>query len=194
MHNNNFYKVNHLYNAQHPWLSVPSQHGSTTTARIHTHFPKIAATIAKFRNRQQTNSNEPSVASSSPSSSYWEKINQILTNWQQLQKQKKAYQEQQQNEFDQIMEEVLEHQLKELESEEEKQSNLIQQVIEEQLEHEYHEKKSTKDDKEDHLEQLQQFEELETILEDEQKNQLLKTTDFEEFKRSQQNQRSNKVD
>ena len=170
MHNNNnFYKVNNLYNAQQPWLAVPSQHGSTTTttARMHTRFPKIADTIAKFQNPQQTTAHEPSVASSS--SPYREKINQILTNWQQLQTQKKAYQEKQQSEFDQIMEEVLEHQLKELESEEEKQSNLIQQVVEEQLKHEYHEKRSTKDDKEDHLEQL---EELETMfLEDEQKNQ-----------------------
>lgn len=145
----------------------PHPHLSTAT-KMNNRSSKMAAMIDKFQNPQRT-SNEPSVAPSS--ASYHEKIKNILTNWQQLQEEKKTYQKQQQqqqqqlDDFDRIMEEVLEHQLKELEREEEKQSKLIEQVIEEQLGQE-HQNKSTNDYTEDHLEQLRQFDELERAVEE----------------------------
>ena len=165
--NNNFYKVDHLYNKPNLGTFIPSQHLSTTT-KTNNRSSKIGALIDKFQNPQRT-PHEPSVAASS-SVSYHEKISKILTNWQQLQEEKKTYQkqqqqQQQQNDFDRIMEEVLEYQLKELEREEEKQSKLIEQVIEEQLGQEY-QNKLTNDCTEGHLEQLRQFDELERALEE----------------------------
>jgi len=189
-------------------MPVPSQDRSQTTARINTRSPKIAAFVHKIENRQQT-MNEPSIESSS---SYHDKIKKILTKWQQLQNEKKLYQQQQeqqkQDEFDRIMEENLENQLKELERQEEDQYKLIEQLIEEQLEHEY-QTNPTDNLEEEYNKQLKQFQELETIIDKEeqeekkQNNRQLKKFQtwkhheqhyhLEQFKKYQQQQQSKKA-
>jgi len=136
-----------------------------------------AAASVKIENNQSTpdQSNE---------SSYHDKISKILTRWQQLQKEMKVYQQQQhkhqvpfvagmkqeKDDFDRIMEEDLENQLKELELQEEEQYKLMEQAIEEELQQQY-QSNSIDDFEEDHIEQLMQLHELERIIEEEEEEQ-----------------------
>lgn len=161
---NNFYKIDHRYNKRNSDMCLPFQHSagatpSTTSTKVNNRSSTMKAMIDKFEKPQRT-SQKSSVALSSSPASYQEKISQILTHWQQLQKEKKVCQEKQQpppsNEFDRIMEEVLEHQLQELEREEEKQSKSIERIIDEQLENE-HQIKLINSHKEDHLTQLHEL-------------------------------------
>jgi hypothetical protein len=170
---NNFYKVNNRYNTKNVSILLPSetQQQQQPTTGIHTTWSEIAAaaTSVYIENKSQTLKNQL------VESSYQEKINKILTTWQQIQQEKKQQiqlaekkQQKQENvEFHRIVHEELENQLKRLECQEEKQYQLMEQLIKEQLEQEY-QTDPNEIREEDYIDELKQFEQLETIIEQEQ--------------------------
>ena len=116
-------------------------------------------------------------------SSFHGKINTILKQWHQLQQEKKQCQQQQQqtqllpekksyqyDEFDRIMEEDLENQLKELERQEDEQCKQMEKAIEEQLEQDQHSEHMDAFEQ-NYIEQFKQIEELERFEHEEQQQQ-----------------------
>jgi hypothetical protein len=176
---NKIYKINHHYNANNAWMTFRPQHrqySSRTTASV-----------------QQP--------------SYRGKINTILAQWRQIQQEKKQCQQQQQkpmvqtrkqDDFDRIMEEDLENQLKELERQEEEQYKLMEQAIEEQLEQDHCDEQI--DELEQQLKQIEDEEEerndaqLKEYEEWEQLEQLYHLEQIETYQQQQQQSRKVIID
>ena len=142
---NNVYKVDHRYNPTPSWL--PS--------RFRNHQPVATAT-----------------SSSCVLSSYRGKISDMLVQWNQLQKEKRQCEQKQVqslsekrpkqplcDEFDRIMEEDLENQLKALERQEEEQYKVLETSLQEQLQ-DNHPKENTAELTMDYRKQLEQIDVL----------------------------------
>ncbi|CAF1317233.1 unnamed protein product [Adineta steineri] len=140
---NTYFKIDHRYNKKPQYVPSSSsfrQDNKQTIVPTMSQSSDIVSVVG-INNKNK------------PVTSFRCQIHDVLQEWQRLQQEKKKYEQQQQqqqqserkrpgfwgdknqvyDEFDRIMEEDLENQLKELERQEEEQYKRVEQILEEQL-------------------------------------------------------------
>ncbi|CAF1265558.1 unnamed protein product [Adineta steineri] len=136
---NTYFKIDHRYNKKPQYVPSSSsfrQDNKQTIVPTMSQSSDIVSVVG-INNKNK------------PVTSFRCQIHDVLQEWQRLQQEKKKYEQQQQaerkrpgfwgdknqvyDEFDRIMEEDLENQLKELERQEEEQYKRAEQILEEQL-------------------------------------------------------------